>query len=146
MICAGSTMTSTGKSRPFFIEIPIIDGHYRGTGDMFSALTLARFREQVNSVPGLLETPSWVSADDVTATQLPLAKAIEKVLLSMNLMLERTRKVRAERLGKLSEEQKQSRIEQMKAGELRLVQGVNDILHPEDAKDQKVFKSQELIV
>jgi pyridoxine kinase len=142
MICAGSSITASGKSRPFFIEIPIIEGHYRGTGDMFSALTLARFREQVSLVPGLLEVKSWVSPDVVTPTELPLAKAIEKVLVSMNLLLERTRTVRSERLGALTEEQRGSRIEQMKAGELRLVQGVNDILRPEDAEGFVVFESQ----
>lgn len=46
MKCAGSTKKSTGASRKFIVDVPIIDGSFSGAGDLFAALTLARFRDE----------------------------------------------------------------------------------------------------
>ncbi|EDN97831.1 hypothetical protein SS1G_12685 [Sclerotinia sclerotiorum 1980 UF-70] len=76
----GSTMTSTAEPRIFSIKIPAIDCFFSGTGDMFAALMLVRFKEAVCNVEGLLEKDAWISDDEVEATDLPLARATEKVL------------------------------------------------------------------
>ena len=86
----GSTMTSSGKARLFKIVFPAIDCYFSGTGDMFAALMVVRMREAVSAVPGLGDTPSWLSADDVPTLDLPLARAAELVLDSMHELLERT--------------------------------------------------------
>jgi len=100
---------------------------------MFSALTLARFREQAE-LAGLLDTESWLSANSVRATELPLAKALEQVLGSMHKVLERTRVVRDRKLAGLGlgEDKKMDNVRKMKASELQLVKGQRDLLQPGD--------------
>lgn len=133
MVSAGSTITSNGSARKFMLPIPIIPGTFVGTGDMFSALTLARFREQAE-LAGLLDTESWLSPDSVRATDLPLARALEKVLGSMHQILERTRVTRDRKLEalKLGENKALDNVRVMKASELQLVKGQRDLLHPRD--------------
>jgi len=108
MKCAGSSMTSTGTSRKFIVDIPIIDGFYSGTGDLFAALTLARLREY-SDLAGLLGTKSWAPSDETTALDLPLTKAIEVVLGSMHMVLEKTRETR-DRVMKREEETERDRV------------------------------------
>ncbi|KAI5801611.1 Ribokinase-like protein [Peziza echinospora] len=133
MFCAGSTITSQGTARKFVISVPVIEGEFVGTGDMFSALTLARFREQAE-IAGLTDTQSWISPDDVKPTQLPLARALEKVLGSMNLMLQRTDVARAKKLAayKLASDTnpKLNTVRTMRASELQLVKGQKDLREP----------------
>jgi pyridoxine kinase len=62
---------------------------FSGTGDMFAALMVARLRQEAAGAD-LLETSSWRSPDDVSAKDLPLAKAAEKVLASMHVVLKDT--------------------------------------------------------
>lgn len=63
---------------------------------MFASLILVRFREAALQAD-LLTTKSWMSSDDVTdPRELPLAKACEKVLSSMQAVLEKTAKAREE--------------------------------------------------
>ncbi|KKA22873.1 Pyridoxal kinase [Rasamsonia emersonii CBS 393.64] len=93
----GSTTRSDGSPRLFHIDVPALDCFFSGTGDMFAALTVARLREAVfaaDADPALRNTRSWVSPDDVPATELPLAKATEKVLASMHSVLEKTLEAR----------------------------------------------------
>ncbi|POR36370.1 Putative pyridoxal kinase C6F6.11c [Tolypocladium paradoxum] len=87
----GSSMTSSGKARLFKIVFPAIDCYFCGTGDMFGALTTMRMREAVEKVPGLSQRPNWLSDDNTPVLELPLAKAIEKVLASMHEVLSKTR-------------------------------------------------------
>jgi pyridoxine kinase len=65
---------------------------FSGTGDMFAALTIPRLIEAVvsSSTPDLKSKPSWKSPDDVKAEELPLAKACQKVLASMQSILATT--------------------------------------------------------
>lgn len=139
MICVGSTMTSAGGPRKFVLPVTIIPGQFVGTGDMFSALTLARFREEA-AAAGLLNTRSWMSPDEVDPTELPLAKALEKVLGSMHGVLELTRSVRDGGLAGLGHDKggltpQQSQAQFMKASELQLIKGQRYIVEPgEDYK------------
>ncbi|KAM3086588.1 putative pyridoxal kinase [Clarireedia jacksonii] len=93
-------MSSTASPRTFSITIPAIDCFFSGTGDMFAALMLVRLKEAVCNVDGLLEKAAWVSDDDVEATDLPLARATEKVLASMHEVLTRTKIARDEEIEK----------------------------------------------
>lgn len=136
----GSTTLSSGKPRLFRIDVPAIDCFFSGTGDMFAALTVARLREAVfaDRNPELPNTKSWVSGDDVRPTELPLAKATEKVLASMHNVLEKTNEARDVELaatapasgGSEEEVQKKEHLRRTKAGEVRLVRNVRFLREP----------------
>ena len=86
----GSSARAGGTPRLFQIAVPALDAFFSGTGDMFASLVLVRFREACARA-GLLGVKSWVSPDEVEATDLPLAQAVERVLSSMQSVLERTK-------------------------------------------------------
>jgi pyridoxine kinase len=90
----GSTATTSFTPRLFRIDTPELPLFFSGTGDMFAALTIPRLIEAVHaaSTPDcdLTSTSSWRSPDDVTAEDLPLAKACQKVLASMQSILNKT--------------------------------------------------------
>ncbi|KAI8948927.1 Ribokinase-like protein [Xylaria longipes] len=92
MSVVGSTRTSDRKPRLFTIQFPVFNAYFSGTGDMFAALMVVRMREAVayNTGDGTRHAASWVSPDDVEPTNLPLARAAEKVLASMHEVLART--------------------------------------------------------
>ncbi|KAF4629142.1 hypothetical protein G7Y89_g9009 [Cudoniella acicularis] len=137
----GSTFTSTATPRMFGIKIPAIDCFFSGTGDMFAALMLVRFREAVNNVEGLMAKDAWISDDDVVGTELPLARATEKVLASMQEVLAKTKEKRDEELEKHSqkqqgmgmgeEDEKKMRLVRSKAAEVRLVRNLGSLRTPE---------------
>jgi pyridoxine kinase len=155
----GSTMRSDGTPRLFKVDVPHIDCFFSGTGDMFAALTVARLREAVlvtdasqtsGSATRLCDRPSWVSPDDVQATDLPLAHAAEKVLASMHCVLEKTAEARSAELAKYSSAgddsatvfadlpaderkaalEKRAYLRQTKAAEIRLVRNVDLLKYP----------------
>ncbi|KAI1916847.1 putative pyridoxal kinase [Ophidiomyces ophidiicola] len=162
LVIIGSTVRSDGSPRLFKVDVPCLDCFFSGTGDMFAALMVARLREAVfadnahadahaapNTSPLLRETPSWVSPDRVAPADLPLAKATEKVLASMNAVLERTMAARARELaghvdGDGSEgegegvteaereraAEKRARLRRTKAAEVRLVRNVDLLKNP----------------
>ncbi|KAF2968772.1 hypothetical protein GQX73_g4827 [Xylaria multiplex] len=92
MSVVGSTRTSDRKPRLFTIQFPVFNAYFSGTGDMFAALMVVRMREAVacSTTDGTQHTTSWLSPDDVVPTDLPLARAAEKVLASMHEVLART--------------------------------------------------------
>ncbi|KEF55017.1 pyridoxine kinase [Exophiala aquamarina CBS 119918] len=85
----GSTKKADGTARLFKIEVPKLDCFFSGTGDMLAGLMAARLRE-ASAHADLLSRASWAPDDDVEAVDLPLAKATEKVLSSMQIVLEKT--------------------------------------------------------
>ena len=131
MFCAGSTIVaSSGASRKFVVDVPLIDGFYSGTGDLFAALTLARLREG-SAAAGLLLREGWIPDDAVPALDLPLAKAVEKVLGSMHSVLERTRDARdVELAAAAAAGSARDHRAVTKASELRLVQSQKELLRP----------------
>ena len=132
----GSTARADGSPRLFKIDVPKIDCAFVGTGDMFAALTVARLRQTVNDA-GLQGKKSWVSPDDVEAIDLPLAKAAEKVLGSMQTILQKTKEARDEALagmggplGALEKEkdsEKKMNLRRTKAAEVRVVRNLADL-------------------
>jgi pyridoxine kinase len=85
----GSTATSESKPRLFRITVPAFPIMFSGTGDMFAALVVARLRQAAHQAE-LLDQAQWRSPDDVAGSDLPLAKATEKALASMNAVLQDT--------------------------------------------------------
>lgn len=146
-------MRSDGSPRLFRIDVPAFDCFFSGTGDMFAALIVARFREAVFAAktstergglgPVLLQaTTSWMSPDAVPATELPLASATVKVLASMHSVLEKTIQARNAELraaaavaqdeANLTDEERQKRqfLLRTKAAEVRLVRNVRYLQNP----------------
>lgn len=132
----GSTIRTDGSPRLFKVDVPAIDCHFAGTGDMFAALTVVRLRQAITE-NGLTGKKSWISPDDVDAVNLPLAQAIEEVLSSMQVVLEKTKKARDEALegmggplGTLEKEkdsEKRLHLRRTKAAEVRLVRNLDDL-------------------
>ena len=106
---------------------------------MFAALTIVRLREAV-AEQHVAQAKSWVSPDTIKAVDLPLAKAAEKVLGSMQTVLEKTKKARDESLesmsgplGALEKEkgsEKRVHLRKTKAAEVRLVRNLTDLREP----------------
>jgi len=134
----GSTFTSSATPRIFGVKIPAIDCFFSGTGDMFAALMLVRLREAVFNVGGLIDTAAWVSKDDVVSTELPLAKATEKVLASMHEVLTKTKESRdleiekyAAKFDDIEADEKMFRLIKSKAAEVRLVRNLDSLKNPQ---------------
>ena len=135
----GSTARLDYSPRLFKIDVPAIDCYFSGTGDMFAALTIARLREAV-AEQHLAQARSWMPPDTIKAVDLPLAKAVEKVLGSMQTVLEKTKKARDESLesmsgplGALEKEkgsEKRVHLRKTKAAEVRLVRNLTDLREP----------------
>ncbi|CAO2656587.1 Nn.00g053900.m01.CDS01 [Neocucurbitaria sp. VM-36] len=148
----GSTATSDYKPRLFRIDTPALPLFFSGTGDMFAALTIPRLIEAVHaaSTPDLdlHSRPSWRSPDNVPAEELPLAKACQKVLASMQAILTKTTETchekmavydkRAEKEGcgqgdEADEQTKKRRhLALMNASEVKVVRYVKELLDPPD--------------
>ena len=134
----GSSARGDDSPRVFRIEYPMLNCHFNGTGDMLAGLMLVRLREAVLASPGVSTTKGWVSLDDVEATQLPLAKAAEKVIASIQAVLTKTKAVRDAELkgmeGALEKDggsEKRMHLRMTKAAEVRLVRNVEDLKRPE---------------
>lgn len=139
MSVIGSTARSDFSPRIFRIGVPAIDCFFSGTGDMFAALTVVRLREAVTKAE-LNSTKAWVSADDVTAIDLPLAKAAEKVLGSMHTILTKTKEARDKELEDMSgplgvmekekDSEKRTRLRRTKAAEVKVTRCLSDLREP----------------
>lgn len=144
----GSSCTAGHKPRIFSITVPALPIFFSGTGDMFAALMVSRLQQEAASA-GLLKNASWQSPDDVKAEGLPLAKAAEKVLASMHVVLKDTA-VRYERVaedlrreeeeegvkegggdGRTEEERETARhLRLTKAAEVRVVRNAEALREP----------------
>ncbi|KKA26380.1 hypothetical protein TD95_001393 [Thielaviopsis punctulata] len=133
----GSTRTSDRRARFFKISFPSIDCYFSGTGDMFGALTAVRMREAVsNAGEALQNTASWLSSDDVRPLDLPLARAVEKVIASMHEVLDKTAHGMNQVIEKIESKSgaikgAQLRAAKSKAAELRLVRNLGSLKHPQ---------------
>lgn len=119
---------------------------------MFAALTVPRLIEAVQaaSTPDfdLRSTPSWRSPDDVAPEDLPLAKAVQKVLASMQAVLAKTtakceekmaafdkraaKSSRAEDEDVDGETQSKRHLALMNASEVQVVRYVKELVDPPD--------------
>lgn len=147
----GSTSTSDSAPRIFQLSIPSLPCFFSGTGDMFAALMVVRLREAVSKTaptstsPALSATPSWKSDDAIAAVDLPLAKATELALASMQEILARTMKARDRVLAMLEEgeqlsggpegedaeaKKKRWHLRRTRAAEVRLVRNLDCLRSP----------------
>ncbi|KAJ9613996.1 putative pyridoxal kinase [Cladophialophora chaetospira] len=143
----GSSRKQDGSARLFKIEVPKLNCYFSGTGDMFAALMVARLREAAAQA-NLLDRASWMPNDVVEAVDLPLAKATEKVLSSMQMILEKTWRARDEEMqkfglgpgasvggvegeGETVGEDKRRFLAETKAAEVRVVRNTKDLIEPE---------------
>lgn len=123
---------------------------------MFAALTIPRLIEAVHaaSTPefDLHSVPSWRSPDDVPATQLPLAKACQKVLASMQAILTKTTAACQQKMAAYderaksyhqgrgegdeaaSEVEKKRHLALMNASEVTVVRYVKELVDPPDVE------------
>ncbi|KAA6415412.1 MAG: pyridoxine kinase [Lasallia pustulata] len=148
----GSTIRTDSTPRLFKIDVPAIDCFFSGTGDMFAALTVVRLREAVAAAK-LGSTRSWISPDDVEATDLPLARATEKVLASIQVVLEKTKTARDEALERMSgplgtlererDSEKRLHLRKTKAAEVRVVRNVADLKEPKVVFRAEAFDGKE---
>lgn len=136
----GSTKTSLDKPRIFRVQVPSLDCFFCGTGDMLAALMVVRFREAVCAIDGLGQKESWVSGDEVAEIELPLARAVERALASMQEVLARTLVKRNEEIaawevkngeGGDAEVEKKRYLMKTKAAEVRLIRNLECLKHPE---------------
>ena len=110
---------------------------------MLAALMVVRLREAVCAVEGLGQTESWVSGDEVAATDLPLARAVERALASMQEVLARTLVKRDREIAAWEDKhaasgagddvdvEKQRHLMRTKAAEVSLVRNLECLKHPE---------------
>ena len=124
------------EPRIFEVKIPYLDCFFSGTGDMFASLMLVRFREAVLETTGLLNRAFWISEDEVEATDLPLARAAERVLASMHEVLARTKQTRDEVLEKYDdmprsvEDKKKRPLVACKAAEVGIIRNRRCLENP----------------
>lgn len=154
----GSTRTSEGKSRIFRVRVPSLDCFFSGTGDMFAALMVVRLREAVSKQPSLSRVQSWISDDSVGALDLPLAKAVEKALGSMQDVLTRTMVARDRELAEwekektaklvrgevVEESEKERHLRRTKAAEVRLVRNLDCLRDPKTVLRAEEFKVEDV--
>ena len=134
----GSSKRADATPRLFRIDVPALDCFFSGTGDLFAALTIVRLREATLAA-GLQATPSWLSPDGVAAVDLPLARAVEKVLASMHVVLGKTKAAvdRAEEAAELGgsaqgkEGERVRHLRRTRAAEVRVVRHLEDLRAPE---------------
>jgi len=145
MSVIGSSATSDWNPRLWRIDVPAYPVFFSGTGDMFAALMVARLREAVLEA-GLQDSASWRSPNEVSATELPLAKAAEKVIASMQSVLVETYgaykaavpgiEAAEERAGRGTGEDAahnhtmKLHLMKTKAAEVRVVRNVRDLIDP----------------
>lgn len=130
---------------------------------MFAALTVARLREAC-AAAGVLGQPSWRSGDDVGAAELPLARAAERVLESMHVVLGKTAAACEEEMARVAEEEARvmgaedggveaarerefkRHLRRMRASEVRVVRNVGDLLLLGDGAARDKFVAREVLV
>jgi pyridoxine kinase len=126
IFCCGSTATTQLEPRPFTLEVPTIDGPFVGTGDLFASLLLARLHPFTNHL---------MPHEKVSAIELPLARALEMVIASMQGVLKTTKAAMDRQLEKDGDvkllTEKEKLVNLMRAAELRLVGSQEALLHPD---------------
>lgn len=119
MYCVCSSKTNDNSvSQVYAIEFPTYDGYFTGTGDLFSALLVARLYESL-------------SEKEVTEKQLPpLARACLKVVATMRAVVLRTFQAQAGTKGRSLDRKQALAVAVIKRCELQLIQSKRDIEDP----------------
>lgn len=141
----GSSKRTDGTPRPFKIDIPSLNCFFSGTGDLFAALTIVNLRKAAVNAR-LDTTSSWLSPDDVQAIHLPLAEATEKVLASMQAVLQKTKAAVDKTIDDMSGCSMDAAQEDASITQLRKTKAaeVNVVRHMKDIKKAEVHWKAEL--
>jgi pyridoxine kinase len=151
LVVVGSSADSKGQVRGWKIKVPEYRCFFSGTGDMFAGLMVGRLREEVVKLGGkeVLGTKGWVSPDHVRGEETPLARAAEKVLSSMQMVLEKTMLARDREMEKFDQKddgrgvgesgegeenmtpETRRYLAETKAAEVRVVKNWRDLVEPE---------------
>ncbi|RUP49023.1 Ribokinase-like protein [Jimgerdemannia flammicorona] len=119
LFCLGShRATPIATPRQFFVSFPTYPGYFTGTGDLFSALLVARLTE------ALEEEEAGAGASDLS----PLARAVLKVVASVSQVVKRTRERQKNFV--VEGEGKPGEAEIVRRCELQVVQGKKEIENP----------------
>ncbi|KAF9935693.1 hypothetical protein BGZ65_003144 [Modicella reniformis] len=137
MYCVCSSK-SHDRSRVFAIEFPTYDGYFTGTGDLFSALLVARLNEAIAIEEKEKEGSKEEEEQQMKngggghGTSTALAQACIKIVATMKAVVLKTflEQKRIDRTQASSSSSSPS-ADVVKRCELRLIQGKNDIEQPD---------------
>ncbi|KAG5513538.1 hypothetical protein PMAC_000970 [Pneumocystis sp. 'macacae'] len=113
-----SSCKSDYTPRAVKITVPYCDYTLVGTGDLFSALLLARFNDNMK----------FIVPDDVSATDMPLSYALELVVSSVQHVIKNTIKLIEKSL--VHQENQLSKVEMFKVSELCIIQSQDMLKNP----------------
>jgi pyridoxine kinase len=135
MYCVCSSRRSKEDiPRVFAIGFPTYDGYFTGTGDLFSALLVARLDEAVQQEAGCSqETPSPLTNGYHTAKkETALSRACIKVVATMRAVVLRTYQAQKGTAGRSLDRTLTSSAAVVKRCELQLIQSKRDIEQPDE--------------
>lgn len=135
MYCVCSSRRSMEDiSRVFAIGFPTYDGYFTGTGDLFSALLVARLDEAVQQETGSSqEKPSpLTNGHHAAKKETALSRACIKVVATMRAVVLRTYQAQKGTTGRALDRTLASSAAVVKRCELQLIQSKRDIEQPDE--------------
>ncbi|KAF9965235.1 putative pyridoxal kinase [Mortierella alpina] len=115
------------------ISFPTYDGYFTGTGDLFSALLVARLDEAIHEEAQTKLRASHANDHKVEKQLGPLAEACVKVVATMKAVVLRTYQAQKGATAAVLDRTQASSSAVIKRCELRLIQSKADIEHPDKA-------------
>ncbi|KAG9325378.1 hypothetical protein KVV02_004153 [Mortierella alpina] len=109
------------------IGFPTYDGYFTGTGDLFSALLVARLDEAIQE-----KAHSHATGHEANTQLGPLARACVKVVATMKAVVLRTYRAQKGATAAALDQAQASSSAVIRRCELRLIQSKADIEHPDE--------------
>ncbi|KAF9142504.1 putative pyridoxal kinase [Linnemannia schmuckeri] len=138
MYCVCSSRRSKdGVPRVFAIGFPTYDGYFTGTGDLFSALLVARLDEAVqqeaeSDLEGQEKPVSLTNGHHAEKRETALSRACIKVVATMRAVVLRTYQAQKGTTGRSLDRTLASSAAVVKRCELQLIQSKRDIEQPDE--------------
>ncbi|KAG0067179.1 putative pyridoxal kinase [Linnemannia elongata] len=139
MYCVCSNRRSKDDTpRVFAIGFPTYDGYFTGTGDLFSALLVARLDEAVqqeagSSLEGQEKSAPVTNGHLGASKETALSRACIKVVATMRAVVLRTYQAQKGSTGRSLDRTLASSAAVVKRCELQLIQSKRDIEQPEES-------------
>ncbi|KAF9905190.1 putative pyridoxal kinase [Linnemannia zychae] len=139
-VCSSRNSKDSG-SRVFAIGFPTYDGYFTGTGDLFSALLVARLDEAVQQNESQVESKQEGQEEPATLTNghhhgaetdTALSRACIKVVATMRAVVLRTYQAQKGVTGRSLDRSQASSASVVKRCELQLIQSKRDIEQPDE--------------
>jgi pyridoxine kinase len=142
-VCSSRRGDQDEKARVFAIGFPTYDGYFTGTGDLFSALLVARLFEALEAESSSLTDRGALNSDGLGKEPYSaLAQACVKVVATMKAVVLRTFLAqKGITSGGQMDRTQASSAAAVKQCELRLIQSKVDIERP-DVKDMDAIELQ----